>query len=122
MWFMGYGPGNALQRTIDIMNYNVTYLLATATSGQACPLAAWSAYWTLRTHGVPVDRNPTLEKKCDAMLDAQYGPTAAGMIRKSQLMEHPLRLVVNGDWDKQVNGELAIARLRVGTRRTPAVE
>lgn len=42
------------------------------------------------------------------MLDAQYGPTAAGMIRKSQLIEHPLRLVVNSDWDKQVDGELAL--------------
>lgn len=51
-------------------------------------------------------RNVTLEKQCDAMLDAQYGSAAADMIRKSQLMEHPLRLVVNGEWDKQVDGEI----------------
>lgn len=56
MWFMGYGPDKTLQRTIDVMNLNVTYLLATAPPGQACPLSAWSSYWALRTHGIPVQR------------------------------------------------------------------
>jgi hypothetical protein len=50
-------------------------------------------------------RNTTLEKHCAAMLDAEYGPTAANMIRNAGLLEHPLRLTVNADWDNQVNGE-----------------
>jgi hypothetical protein len=49
-------------------------------------------------------RNTTLEKHCSAMLDAEYGQTAANMIRNAGLMEHPLRLTVNADWDNQVNG------------------
>lgn len=53
---MGYGPEGSLQRTIDVINYNVTYFLGTALQNQACPLAAWNAYWTLRTHGIPTVR------------------------------------------------------------------
>jgi hypothetical protein len=46
-----------------------------------------------------------MEKHCAAMLDAEYGPTAANMIRNAGLMDHPLRLTVNADWDKKVRGE-----------------
>jgi hypothetical protein len=56
MWYMGYAPSNSLQRSIDVHPLNMTYLLGVATPGQACPLAAWSAYWTLRTHGIPTER------------------------------------------------------------------
>jgi hypothetical protein len=57
MWYMGYGPEASLQRTIDVVNYNITYFLGTALPNQACPLAAWNAYWTLRTHGIPTVRS-----------------------------------------------------------------
>jgi hypothetical protein len=56
MWYMGYGPGNKLQHTLDVVSYNVSYLLQTAEPGQLCPIAAWGAYWTMRTHAIPVDR------------------------------------------------------------------
>jgi hypothetical protein len=46
------------------------------------------------------------------MLDAEYGPTAANMIRNAGLMEHPLRLTVNADWDNQVNGEQQAQQLQ----------
>eukprot|EP00775_Hariotina_reticulata_P006257 gene6257-6495_t len=104
MWYMGYGPQDQLQTTLNVVDLNVTYLLAVSPPGQLCPLAAWAAYWTLRTHGIPVDRNFELEKNCSAMLDVQYGPAAASIIRSSHLLEHPLRLVVNQVWDRQVDG------------------
>jgi hypothetical protein len=47
------------------------------------------------------------------MLDAEYGPTAANMIRNAGLMEHPLRLTVNADWDNQVNGEQQAQQLQL---------
>jgi hypothetical protein len=53
---MGYGPHDTLQTTLNVVDLNVTYLLAVSPPGQLCPLAAWAAYWTLRTHGIPVDR------------------------------------------------------------------
>lgn len=56
MWFMGYGPGDALQHTLDVVNLNVTYFLHSAEPGQLCPMAAWSAYWTMRTHAIPIAR------------------------------------------------------------------
>lgn len=56
MWYMGYGPGDKLQTTLNIVNYNVSYFLKTAEPGQICPMAAWSAYWTMRTHAIPVTR------------------------------------------------------------------
>lgn len=42
------------------------------------------------------------------MLDAEYGPTAANMIRNAGLMEHPLRIAINADWDNKVNGECEV--------------
>ncbi|WIA31646.1 hypothetical protein OEZ86_002526 [Tetradesmus obliquus] len=104
MWYMGYGPEKELQRSIDVVNYNITYFMGTALPNQVCPLAAWNAYWTLRTHGIPTVRNTTLEKHCAGVLDAEYGPTAANMIRNAGLMEHPLRIAINADWDNKVNG------------------
>jgi hypothetical protein len=56
MWYMGYGPEKDMQRSIDVVNYNITYFMGTALPNQACPLAAWNAYWTLRTHGIPTVR------------------------------------------------------------------
>jgi hypothetical protein len=56
MWYMGYGPEQNMQRSIDVVNYNITYFLGTALPNQACPLTAWNAYWTLRTHGIPTVR------------------------------------------------------------------
>jgi hypothetical protein len=53
-------------------------------------------------------RNLELEKNCSAMLDVQYGPAAASIIRSSHLLEHPLRLVVNQAWDRQVDGGSAL--------------
>jgi hypothetical protein len=53
---MGYGPSNTLQTPFHVVALNVTHALASATPGQLCPLAAWSAYWTLRTHGIPTER------------------------------------------------------------------
>eukprot|EP00882_Tetradesmus_deserticola_P022210 GHRQ01024103.1.p1 GENE.GHRQ01024103.1~~GHRQ01024103.1.p1 ORF type:complete len:287 (+),score=92.86 GHRQ01024103.1:2155-3015(+) len=105
MWFMGYGPEANLLRSIDVVNYNITYFMGTALPNQACPLAAWNAYWTMRTHGIPTVRNTTLEKHCASMLDAEYGPTAANMIRNAGLMEHPTRLAINADWDNKVDGK-----------------
>jgi hypothetical protein len=59
MWYMGYGPEKDMQRSIDVVNYNITYFMGTALPNQACPLAAWNAYWTLRTHGIPTVRSAT---------------------------------------------------------------
>lgn len=40
----------------QVMPFNVSQLLANAPPGQACPMLAWTAYWTMRTHGVPTER------------------------------------------------------------------
>lgn len=56
MWYMGYGPGDKLQHTLNVVSYNISYLLQSAEPGQLCPIAAWGAYWTMRTHAIPVDR------------------------------------------------------------------
>lgn len=53
---MGYGPGNQLQHTLNVMQYNITYLLQTAPPGELCPMAAWAAYWGMRSHAIPVTR------------------------------------------------------------------
>lgn len=53
---MGYGPSDTLQTTLNVVALNVSFLLHSAEPGQLCPMAAWSAYWTMRTHAIPVDR------------------------------------------------------------------
>jgi len=53
---MGYAPSRKLQRPLNVVNLNVTYFLHAAEPGQLCPLAAWAAYWTMRTHAIPVTR------------------------------------------------------------------
>ncbi|GBF90799.1 hypothetical protein Rsub_03100 [Raphidocelis subcapitata] len=105
MWWMGYGPSNELQHTLEVMNFNLTALEASAPPGQACPLLLWAAYWTLRTHGIATDRRPELEAACDGALRAQYGAPAAALIRGAGLLERPLRLVVNKKWDEKIDGE-----------------
>lgn len=56
MWYMGYGPSHQLQTTLNVVDLNITYFLHAAEPGQLCPLAAWAAYWTMRTHSIPVTR------------------------------------------------------------------
>jgi len=53
---MGYGPSHELQTTLNVVDLNITYFLHAAEPGQLCPLAAWAAYWTMRTHSIPVTR------------------------------------------------------------------
>lgn len=69
MWWMGYCPTDKMQRTLEVLPLNVSQLLQGWPGGgsgsggdggelarEACPLAAWAAYWTLRTHGIPTER------------------------------------------------------------------
>ncbi|KAI8472516.1 MAG: mannosyltransferase putative-domain-containing protein [Monoraphidium minutum] len=104
MWFMGYGPSDALQHTLEVTPLNVSRLLAAGGGGQACPLMAWAAYWTLRTHGIPIDRRPDLEAACWGALRAQYGDAGAVLIRAGGLLEHPIRLAINSKWEEKING------------------
>jgi hypothetical protein len=50
-------------------------------------------------------RRPGLEKNCQGVLDGQYGPAAAELIRTSGLLEQPIRLVINRQWDDKIDGE-----------------
>jgi hypothetical protein len=57
MWHLATAPKTELQNsTLSIMNYNITHLLHTTPPHEACPLRAWTAYWTMRTHGIPTRR------------------------------------------------------------------
>jgi hypothetical protein len=78
MWYMGYGPGDRLQTTLQVAPLNVSYFLQTAAPGQLCPLAAWSAYWTLRTHGIPTHR-------CGAV--SVWHPTASCLLRQGAVTD-----------------------------------
>jgi hypothetical protein len=53
---MGYAPEKELHVSLNVLDLNITYLLTVAPPGQACPLMAWGAYWTLRTMGIPTQR------------------------------------------------------------------
>ncbi|KIY96839.1 hypothetical protein MNEG_11123 [Monoraphidium neglectum] len=103
-YYMGLGPSDKLQYTLHVTPFNVTQLIDTAPPSQACPLLAWAAYWTLRTHGIPTDRQLRLEAACDGMLRAEYGDAGAALIKDSGLMDNPMRLVINSKWDDLVDG------------------
>lgn len=49
-------------------------------------------------------RHYALEARCKSALDAEYGSAGAEMIRRAGLLERPLRLAINAEWEKQVDG------------------